>query len=126
MNFKINIEKDVIDLIKIYSNYQFEVGGMIFGTKIFNKYILKTLSLKKGESVSINFSMKDKIIYQLPEKQRIIGTWHLHPMQYKARPSIIDVNQWKKWKKKYIHIICTKNDFKIFDNKGMSLYEHNF
>ena len=126
MNFKINSEKDVIDLIKIYSNYQFEVGGMIFGTKIFNKYILKTLSLKKGESVSINFSMKDKIIYQLPEKQRIIGTWHLHPMQYKARPSIIDVNQWKKWKKKYIHIICTKNDFKIFDNKGMSLYEHNF
>lgn len=126
MNFKINIEKDVIDLIKIYSNYQFEVGGMIFGTKIFNKYILKTLSLKKGESVSINFSMKDKIIYQLPEKQRIIGTWHLHPMQYKARPSIIDVNQWKKWKKRYIHIICTKNDFKIFDNKGMSLYEHNF
>ena len=126
MNFKINIEKDVIDLIKIYSNYQFEVGGMIFGTKIFNKYILKTLSLKKGESVSINFSMKDKIIYQLPEKQKIIGTWHLHPMQYKARPSITDVNQWKNWKKKYMHIICTKNDFKIFDNKGKSLYEHNF
>lgn len=126
MNFKINIEKDVIDLIKIYNNYQFEVGGMIFGTKIFNKYVLKTLSLKKGESVSINFSMRDRIIYQLPEKQKIIGTWHLHPMQYKARPSITDLNQWKKWKKKYIHIICTKNDFKIFDSKGECLYEHNF
>lgn len=126
MNFKINIEKDVIDLIKIYNNYQFEVGGMIFGTKIFNKYVLKTLSLKKGESVSINFSMKDRIIYQLPEKQKIIGTWHLHPMQYKARPSITDLNQWKKWKKKYIHIICTKNDFKIFNSKEECLYEHNF
>ena len=38
MNFKIDIKQDVIDLIKIYNNYEFEVGGMLFGRKIFNKY----------------------------------------------------------------------------------------
>lgn len=124
MNFKIDIKQDVIDLIKIYNNYPFEVGGMIFGRKMFNKYILKTLSFKKGKSVNINFSSNDKIIYQLPEKQKIIGTWHLHPMQFKASPSIIDLKQWKDWKKNYIHIICTKKEFKIFNSEGECLYEY--
>ncbi len=124
MNFKINIKQDVIDLIKIYNVHSFEVGGMIFGRKKFNKYILKTLSFKKGRSTNINFSSNDKIIYQLPEKQKIIGTWHLHPMQLEAIPSIIDLQQWKSWKKIYIHIICTKKEFKIFNSEGECLYEY--
>ncbi len=125
MNFKINIKQDVIDLIKIYNNYQFEVGGMIFGRKKFNQYTLKTLSFKKGKSVNIDFSSNDKIIYQLPEKQKIIGTWHLHPMQLKASPSIIDLKQWKSWKKNYIHIICTKREFNIFNSEGECLYGYH-
>ena len=126
MNFRIDIKEDVIDLIKIYNNYEFEVGGMLFGRKIFNKYVLKTLSLKKGENIRINFSVNDRIIYQLPEKQNIIGTWHLHPMQYKASPSSTDLKQWKCWKKKYIHIICAKDNFKIFNSEGECLYEYFF
>lgn len=126
MNFKIDIKNDVIDLIKIYKNYKLEVGGMIFGRKIFNKYVLKTLSFKKGENVRINFSINDKIIYQLPEKQSIIGTWHLHPMQNKVNPSIIDLKQWERWNRKYIHIICARNNFKIFNSKGECLYEYFF
>lgn len=124
LNFKINIKQDVIDLIKIYNIYSFEVGGMIFGTKKFNKYTLNTLSFKKGKSVNISFSSGDKIIYQLPEKQKIIGTWHLHPMQLEARPSSVDLKQWNTWKKNYIHIICTKKGFKIFNSKGECLYEY--
>ena len=124
MNFKINIKQDVIDLIKIYNTYPFEVGGMIFGRKKFNIYMLKTLSFKKGKSININFSSDDKIIYHLPEKQKIIGTWHLHPMQLEASPSITDLKQWKDWEKNYIHIICTKKEFKIFNNEGVCLYEY--
>lgn len=126
LNFNISIKEDVINLLKIYNIHQSEVGGMIFGIKKFNKYILMTLSFKKGKSTSINFSNNDKIIYQPPEKQRIIGTWHLHPMQLEANPSIIDLQQWKSWGKKYIHIICTKKDFKIFNSKGECLYGYFF
>lgn len=122
MNF--NIKQDIIELIKIYNIYSYEVGGMIFGKKIFNKYILNTLSFKKGKSSNVNFSINDRIIYCSPEKQKIIGTWHLHPMQVEAIPSILDLKQWKEWNKKYIHIICTKNEFKIFNNKGECLYEY--
>ena len=125
MNFKINLKNEIIDLLKIYNSYSFEVGGMIFGRKIFNTYFLKTLSLKKGESMHIDFSYKDKIIYELPEGQKNLGTWHLHPMQSEAIPSSTDLKQWEKWKKNYIHIICTKKEFKIFNSKGECLYEYS-
>ena len=124
LNFNISIKQDIIDLLKIYNVHQYEVGGMIFGRKKLNKYILMTLSFKKGKSTNINFSSNDKIIYQLPEKQKVIGTWHLHPMQMEVCPSIIDLQQWKSWGKKYIHIICTKKEFKIFNSKGECLYEY--
>ncbi len=124
MNLKIKFENDIVDLLEIYNKYSYEVGGMIFGKTFFNNYFLRTLSLKKGDKASINFNDKDKRIYDVPDGLKILGTWHFHPMQEQAIPSPIDLKQWKKWKRNYIHIICTKKDFKIFNSRGEKLYEH--
>lgn len=126
MNLKIKCNQDLIELLSIYRKFNYEVGGMLFGNIFFNKYIIKSASFKKGKKTEISFSEEDKKIYIFPHKQKLIGTWHLHPMQDEAIPSARDLYQWKIWKKYCIHIICSKNDFKIFNNKGVCIYEHLF
>ncbi len=124
MNLKLRFTEDIIELIKIYNRYSYEVGGIVFGNKFFNHYFVKTMSFKKGKKIRIDFDGSDVKIYNIPNGMRILGTWHLHPMQKQASPSIIDLLQWKQWKREYIHIICTKNDFKVFNGVGEVLYEH--
>lgn len=123
---KIVCKQDLIELLEIYKKFDYEVGGMLFGSKFLSKYTIKTLSFKKGKNIEISFFSKDKIIYIKPEKQILLGTWHLHPMQANVAPSSIDLHQWNSWNKSYIHIICGKKDFKIFNSRGDCIYEYVF
>lgn len=84
--------EDFIKMLNMYKEHEIEVGGMIFGRKILKKYNINSLTFKKGEAFKIDFSFDDKKIYQAPINQKLIGTWHLHPMQNDAAPSYTDVS----------------------------------
>jgi len=123
LNFKIAIKKEVIEILMMYKEFCYEVGGMLFGSNVFSKLSIKAISTQKGKPFSITFSNDKSKIYYPPYKQRIIGTWHLHPNQQNLNPSYVDLNQWRKWNKKYIHLLSNGNKLKIYNYKGDCLYE---
>lgn len=119
---KIKISNNFKTMLKIYFNNKYEVGGIIFAKKdLFNIY-LETLSFKKGFPISINFCSEDIQLFETPKKHIIIGTWHTHPFQEKVQPSSIDLKQWKKWKKGFIHLIYNGKQIKIYTEKGELVY----
>lgn len=122
-NKKINISKDFIDLLKIHFNNDYEVGGVIFAYKKGFKNIIDTLSFKKGEKMHIDFNDDDNSLFEVPPKHFIVGTWHTHPFQNKITASNIDLLQWKKWNKKYLHLIFNGNGIKIYTAKGEIIYD---
>lgn len=120
---KININKDFIDLLKIHFNNDYEVGGVIFAYKKRFKIVIDTLSFKKGNRMHIDFTSDDVALFEVPPKHYIVGTWHTHPFQNKIAASNIDLAQWKKWNRKYLHLIFNGNEIKIFTSKGDIVYD---
>ena len=83
---------------------------------------LETLSFKKGFPISISFNEEDIQLFEVPKGNIIMGTWHTHPFQEKVQASNIDFYQWKKWNKKYIHLIFNGKEIKIYTSKGEVIY----
>lgn len=119
---RIKLSKTLIKLLKIYFNKDYEVGGILFAHRKGLRIVIDTLSFKKGNPFSIDFDDKDVSLFEVPTKHVIIGTWHTHPFQQEVSPSSIDLEQWDKWKKRYIHLIYNGEEIKIFTSKGEVLY----
>lgn len=120
---RIKISNDFKKMLKIHFNNTYEVGGIIFGKKnIFNIYFLETLSFKRGFTSSITFNSKDLQLFEIPNEYIIIGTWHTHPFQVEIQPSDIDLKQWKKWNKDFIHLVFNGEQIKIYTVEGKLIY----
>lgn len=120
---RIRISDDFEKMLKIHFNNDYEVGGVIFAKRdLFNIY-LETLSFKKGFPISISFNEEDIQLFEVPKGNIIMGTWHTHPFQEKVQASNIDFYQWKKWNKKYIHLIFNGKQIKIYTSKGEVIYD---
>lgn len=124
MNLIIN--NDVNELLEQYSSFCYEVGGILFGKKIFNHYCINHITFKKGSLLSISFLSDDKKIFYSNIRSKILGSWHYHPNGLSNLPSSIDLNQYQKWNHKYVHIILSNEGYKVFNNKGVVLYEKKF
>lgn len=120
---RIEISEDFFNLLKIHFNQEYEVGGVMFAYKRGFKIILDTISFKKGHAMHIDFTEEDLSLFEVPKKYYTIGTWHTHPFQNIVKASIIDLNQWKKWNEKYIHLIYNGKEIKIYTSKGEIMYE---
>jgi len=121
---KININGNVIKLLKQCMDKPIEYGGMLFGMKLINLNI-QALTTKVGESSSISFKSDDYKIYHIPKGNKIIGTWHHHPIT-NSLPSSIDLEQWEKWGKQYVHILTCKNMISVYSYKGEKIYEKRY
>ena len=119
---KIKLSKDLKSLLKIYFKEQYEVGGIIFAKRYMFYTMLETISFKKGAPLSICFDNQDVSLFEIPKGNIIIGTWHTHPFQKEIQPSNIDLKQWKKWKKEFIHLIYNGNKIKLYTSKGELIY----
>lgn len=119
---RIKLSQDFKSLLKIHFKNQYEVGGVIFAKKHTFFTTLETLSFKKGAPLSITFNEEDGILFQTPKGNTIVGTWHTHPFQNEIQPSNIDLKQWKKWKKEFIHLIYNGYKVKIYTSKGELIY----
>lgn len=122
----IEIDYEVIQLLKHVRDYPCEAGGVIFGLKTISDIRLKTLSYKKGDLLSVTFKKNDYQIFYEPDYMEILGTWHFHPGNISSNPSFIDKAQYFMWGRKYIHIICNNLGYKIFDYRGRCIYEESF
>ncbi len=118
LNSQINVTQEVFELLRLYYNDSYEVGGIIFGQKSKNSVIIKSISIKKGTSSKINFTIYDNNIFIPPDDMEIIGTWHSHPRDLIPLPSPTDLWQWSNWNKEYIHIIITSHTYSIFNHTG--------
>lgn len=118
----IKISKDLKKLLKIHYKANYEVGGIIFAKRKGIFLELETLSFKKGKNFYISFDEDDMQLFEKPIGNFIIGTWHSHPFQKEIKASIIDIEQWKSWEKKFIHIIYNEIEIKIFTSKGELIY----
>lgn len=119
---RIKLSQDFKSLLKIHFKNQYEVGGVIFAKKHTFFTTLETLSFKKGAPLSITFNEEDEVLFQTPKGNTIVGTWHTHPFQNEIQPSNIDLKQWKKWKKEFIHLIYNGYKIKIYTSKGELIY----
>lgn len=111
---KINVSSGVVNLLKIYTNFDHEVGGAIFGQNHTSKINLTSLSIKHGSISQISFDNRDKQIFHTPFGTILVGTWHLHPKALKPIPSTKDLLQWSLWGDKYIHIIISESEYNIY------------
>lgn len=119
---KYSLSDIVLDLLRIYSGFDYEVGGMIFSDSDNN---IKTISFKKGEMYSLDFLGFEETLYIGVPDTKIIGTWHLHPKMQNS-PSTQDIKQWKQWRSLDAHIIINGEGYKIFNRKGVVTYESFF
>lgn len=108
---------EVRELIKIYSSFDHEVGGILFGKKDGRYTKIQALSFKHGEKYRIDFTDKDNRMFSPPKDMIILGTWHTHPFQKEPFASSIDIAQWKKWNKDYIHMVVGEKYNKIYKVK---------
>ncbi|MBR3882016.1 MAG: hypothetical protein IKJ36_01980 [Clostridia bacterium] len=115
---KFKISKDVKRLLKIHFKKEYEVGGVVFAKNKFFYTEIETLSFKKGAPLTITFNKEDTSLFEIPKGNFIVGTWHTHPFQKEVNASSIDLNQWKKWNKKFIHLIYNGEKLKIYTSKG--------
>lgn len=118
----IKLSKDFRKLLKIHFNAHYEVGGIIFAKRNIFYTSLETISFKKGKPVSITFDSDDVALFEKPKGNFIVGTWHTHPFQKEIQASSIDLKQWKKWNKNFIHLIYNGNKIKIYTSKGEVIY----
>lgn len=118
----IRISNNFKKMLKIHFNNDYEVGGVIFAKKNIYSVYLETLSFKRGFPMSISFNEEDIQLFDVPRGQVIIGTWHTHPFQESVQASSIDFKQWRKWNKKYIHLIFNGKEIKIYTSKGEVIY----
>lgn len=109
--FKINAA--VMELIDVYSLFHHEVGGILFGEENTDYIDVKSLSFKHGEKYKIDFTNEDRKLFSGPEGMSILGTWHTHPFQSEPFASNIDITQWKKWNKKYYHMVVGEKKLKF-------------
>lgn len=124
LNFKIDAGFEI--LLKNNLNFPRETGGMIFGKKGFFGYRIITLSQKSGETLSVNFNRYDRKIFCLPYSLTMIGTWHFHPFHLSRNPSYVDIDQYLKWGKWFIHIICNNEGYSIYNYRGVKIYDKNY
>jgi len=112
--YKYAISETVFDLLKIYSIFDYEVGGGIFAKPA---KTISGVSFKKGEKYHITFDHEDDQVFCLIKGSKLIGTWHSHH-SFSNEPSSTDRIQWNKWKKMYLHFIINKQSLKVFNKKG--------
>ncbi len=113
--FDFDFNKQVYDLLALYSKENTEMGGMLF---LNNKEIIG-ISCIRGKKYSISFLTDNPSLFIGPRNGIIVGTWHSHPGD--NSPSITDLDQWEKWGKKYIHIIINTLSIKVYNWKGKVL-----
>lgn len=119
---KYTISEIVVDLLRIYSDFDYEVGGLLFANE---ESEIVTVSFKKGSSVSVSFNQDDSKLHYGIENTKVVGTWHLHP-KMSFSPSGQDKRQWKDWKNLDIHIICNDYGFKVYNSRGEGINEGTF
>ncbi|MDN6545730.1 MAG: Mov34/MPN/PAD-1 family protein [Enterococcaceae bacterium] len=108
---------EVHELVNIYSSFDHEVGGILFGKKDGGVIKIQALSFKHGGKYRIDFTDKDCRIFSPPKGMVILGTWHTHPFQKEPFSSSIDTAQWKKWNNDYVHMVVGEKYSKIYEVK---------
>lgn len=119
---KIVLSQEFKRLLKIHFNSKYEVGGIIYAKRKGFQVVLNTLSFKKGVALSLSFYDDDKFLFLKPKRHFILGTWHTHPFQKEINPSSIDLSQWKKWNRRFLHLIYNGTQIKIYNSGGNLIY----
>jgi len=119
---KYTISEIAIDLLRIYSGFNYEVGGFLFAD---SDSIIQTISFKKGFTTSISFKKTDIKLCHGVDNTEVVGTWHLHPGK-SSFPSGQDKKQWKSWDRLSAHIINNYTGYSFYTKKGELINEDTF